>query len=148
MKNEPLALFAFDVFAPTHLTATSWRSEGDEGHRHNDLQYWVDTARMLEDANFDGIFFADTVGVHDVYAGTGDAAMRDAAQFPINDPTVLVSGMAAVTRAPHLRGHLLTDLRTAIPAGPPVQQPGPPHQRPGGMEHRDLLFGVRGSQSR
>ena len=98
VKNEPLALFAFDVFAPTHLTATSWRSEGDEGHRHNDLQYWVDTARMLEDANFDGIFFADTVGVHDVYAGTGDAAMRDAAQFPINDPTVLVSGMAAVTK--------------------------------------------------
>lgn len=97
MKNAPLSLFAFDVFAPAHLTAGSWRAEGDEGHRYTDLKYWVETARMLEDASFDGIFFADTVGVHDVYGGSGDAAMRDAAQFPINDPTVLVSGMAAVT---------------------------------------------------
>ncbi|GCE38202.1 Coenzyme F420-dependent N5,N10-methylene tetrahydromethanopterin reductase and related flavin-dependent oxidoreductases [Rhodococcus wratislaviensis] len=52
---------------------------------------------MLEDASFDGIFFADTVGVHDVHAGSAGGAMRDAAQFPINDPTVLISGMAAVT---------------------------------------------------
>jgi FMN-dependent oxidoreductase (nitrilotriacetate monooxygenase family) len=98
MKNEPLSLFAFDVFAPAHLTAASWRNEGDRGSRYTDLQYWLGVARMLDDASFDGIFFADTVGVHDVYAGSGDEAMRDAAQFPINDPTVLISGMAAVTK--------------------------------------------------
>ena len=98
MKNEPLSLFAFDVFAPAHLTAGSWRNEDDQGSRYTDLQYWVGVARMLDDASFDGIFFADTVGVHDVYAGSGDEAMRDAAQFPINDPTVLISGMAAVTK--------------------------------------------------
>lgn len=97
MKNAPLSLFAFDVFAPAHLTAGSWRAEGDQGHRYTDLKYWTGVARMLEDASFDGIFFADTVGLHDVYSGSGDAAMRDAAQFPINDPTVLISGMAAVT---------------------------------------------------
>jgi FMN-dependent oxidoreductase (nitrilotriacetate monooxygenase family) len=98
MKNEPLSLFAFDVFAPSHLTTASWRNEGDQGSRYTDLQYWIGVARMLDDASFDGIFFADTVGVHDVYAGSGDEAMRDAAQFPINDPTVLISGMAAVTK--------------------------------------------------
>ena len=97
MKNAPLSLFAFDVFAPAHLTAGSWRAEGDEGHRYTDLKYWTGVARMLEDASFDGIFFADTVGLHDVYGGSGDESMRDAAQFPINDPTVLISGMAAVT---------------------------------------------------
>ncbi|WP_311214710.1 MULTISPECIES: LLM class flavin-dependent oxidoreductase [unclassified Arthrobacter] len=98
MKKEPLRLFAFDVTAPAHLTAGSWRNEGDQGSRYTDLQYWTGVARMLEDASFDGIFFADTVGYHDVYRGSGDAALRDAAQFPINDPMLLISGMAAVTK--------------------------------------------------
>jgi FMN-dependent oxidoreductase (nitrilotriacetate monooxygenase family) len=53
---------------------------------------------MLEKAGFDGIFFADNVGYHDVFRGNADAALRDAAQVPINDPTVLISGMAAVTK--------------------------------------------------
>ena len=98
MKNEPLSLFAFDVFAPSHLTSGSWRDERDQGYRYTDLQYWTGIAQMLENAGFDGIFFADNVGYHDVYRGNGDAALRDAAQFPINDPTVLISGMAAVTK--------------------------------------------------
>ena len=98
MKNEPLSLFAFDVFAPSHLTSGSWRAEGDQGHRYTDLSYWTGIAKKLEKAGFDGIFFADNVGYHDVYRGNGDAALRDAAQFPINDPTVLISGMAAATK--------------------------------------------------
>ncbi|WP_433875270.1 LLM class flavin-dependent oxidoreductase [Sinomonas atrocyanea] len=98
MKNQPLSLFAFDVFAPSHLTSGSWRAPGDQGHRYTDLEYWKGVAQMLEEASFDGIFFADNVGYHDVYRGNGDAALRDAAQFPINDPTVLISGMAAVTK--------------------------------------------------
>ncbi|MFI2565211.1 LLM class flavin-dependent oxidoreductase [Paenarthrobacter sp. NPDC018779] len=98
MKNAPLSLFAFDVFAPSHLTSGSWRNDGDQGHRYTDLKYWTGIAQMLERAGFDGIFFADNVGYHDVYRGNGDAALRDAAQIPINDPTVLISGMAAVTK--------------------------------------------------
>ena len=97
MSDRPLRLFAFDVAAPAHLTAGSWRNEDDQGHRYAELGYWTDTARLLEQACFDGIFLADTVGYHDVYAGGPDAAIRDAAQFPINDPALLVSGMAAVT---------------------------------------------------
>ncbi|TAP41740.1 LLM class flavin-dependent oxidoreductase [Arthrobacter sp. S39] len=98
MKNEPLSLFAFDVFAPSHLTSGSWRNEADQGFRYTDLRYWTGIAQMLENAGFDGIFFADNLGYHDVFRGNGDAALRDAAQFPINDPTVLISGMAAVTK--------------------------------------------------
>lgn len=98
MKNEPLSLFAFDVFAPSHLTSGSWRNQADQGYRYTDLRYWTGVAQMLENAGFDGIFFADNLGYHDVFRGNGDAALRDAAQFPINDPTVLISGMAAVTK--------------------------------------------------
>lgn len=98
MQNRPLSLFAFDVAAPAHLTAGSWRNEGDQGHRYTDLNYWTDTARLLESAGFDGIFFADTVGYHDVYEGKPDAALRDAAQFPVNDPLMMISAMAAATK--------------------------------------------------
>ncbi|HXF03295.1 MAG TPA: LLM class flavin-dependent oxidoreductase, partial [Arthrobacter sp.] len=97
MKDQPLSLFAFDTNSPAHLTAGSWRHEADQGHRYKDLAYWKDLARTLEAAGFDGIFLADTIGYHDVYEGRPDAALRDAAQFPINDPLLLVSGMAAVT---------------------------------------------------
>lgn len=97
MGDRPFKLFAFDVQAPAHLTAGSWRNDDDQGHRYTDLAYWTETAKLLEEACFDGIFLADTVGYHDVYQGGPDAAMRDAAQFPINDPVLLASGMAAVT---------------------------------------------------
>ena len=82
MADRPFKLFAFDVQAPAHLTAGSWRNGDDQGHRYKDLGYWTDTAKLLEQACFDGIFLADNVGYHDVYAGGPDAAMRDAAQFP------------------------------------------------------------------
>ncbi|MGW8379812.1 LLM class flavin-dependent oxidoreductase [Streptomyces sp. ODS28] len=98
MSNQPLKFFAFDVCAPGHLTAGSWRDALDEGPRYTDLSYWTGTARMLEEARFDGIFFADTVGYHDVYGGSPDAALRDAAQFPINEPSLAISAMAAATR--------------------------------------------------
>ncbi|GAB2809932.1 LLM class flavin-dependent oxidoreductase [Streptomyces daliensis] len=98
MSNQPLKFFAFDICAPAHLTAGSWRDALDEGWRYTDLSYWTDTARMLEEACFDGIFFADTVGYHDVYGGSPDAAMRDAAQFPVSEPALVVPAMAAVTR--------------------------------------------------
>lgn len=97
MSDRPFKLFAFDVQAPAHLTAGSWRHDNDQGHRYTDLDYWTGTAKLLEEARFDGIFLADTVGYHDVYGGGPDAAMRDAAQFPINDPALLISGMAAAT---------------------------------------------------
>ncbi|SJM64560.1 LLM class flavin-dependent oxidoreductase [Gulosibacter sp. 10] len=97
MTEKPLNLFAFNFFAPAHLTSGSWREPGDGGLRYTDLQYWKRVARLLEDASFDGIFFADTVGFHDVYKGGVDESLRDAAQYPANDPALLISGMAAVT---------------------------------------------------
>ena len=92
-----MRLFAFDFQGPAHLSAGLWRHEQDQGHRYTDLQYWTGVAQTLEKAGFDGIFFADNVGYHDVYEGNADAALADAAQIPANDPLLAVSGMAAVT---------------------------------------------------
>lgn len=92
-----MRLLAFDCNAPAHLSAGLWRHPQDQGHRYKDLKYWTEYAKLLEQARFDGMFFADAIGYHDVYEGKADEALRDAAQIPVNDPLMLVSGMAAVT---------------------------------------------------
>jgi hypothetical protein len=32
------------------------------------------------------VFIADVIGIYDVLGGNGDAAIRQAAQVPVNDP--------------------------------------------------------------
>jgi alkanesulfonate monooxygenase SsuD/methylene tetrahydromethanopterin reductase-like flavin-dependent oxidoreductase (luciferase family) len=61
------------------------------------LDYWTGLARLLESGKFDGLFLADVLGPYDVYQGSADAAIRSGIQIPVNDPLLLVSGMAAVT---------------------------------------------------
>lgn len=92
-----MKLFAFDFAGPGHLSAGLWRHPDDRSGEYASVKYWVEVARMLEDACFDGIFFADNVGYHDKYKGSVDAALRDAAQLPANDPAYIIPAMAAAT---------------------------------------------------
>src|ERR1700744_6800825 len=78
-----------------HQSAGLWRHPDDQGHRYRELGYWTELARNLEDGGFDTLFLADVLGAYDVYGASRDAAVVDAAQFPVNDPTVPVSAMAA-----------------------------------------------------
>ena len=97
MKRE-IHLNAFDMVCPGHIQQGMWTHPQDQSHRVNDLQYWTHYARKLEAGLFDGIFFADIVGVYDVYGGSPDAALRGAVQIPANDPAVVIPAMAAVTK--------------------------------------------------
>nr|AEA29646.2 putative FMNH2-dependent monooxygenase [Streptomyces albus subsp. albus] len=97
MTSRRMRLFAFDFLGPAHLSAGLWRHENDRGHRYTDLRYWTDYARLLEEARFDGIFFADNAGYHDVYRSSVAEALADAAQLPANDPLLVISAMATVT---------------------------------------------------
>lgn len=92
-----MKLFAFDFAGPGHLSAGLWRHPDDRSGEYASVEYWVEVARLLEDACFDGIFFADNVGYHDKYRGSVDAALRDAAQLPANDPAYIIPAMAAAT---------------------------------------------------
>ncbi|MGN6580057.1 MAG: LLM class flavin-dependent oxidoreductase [Bordetella sp.] len=89
---------AFDMNCVGHIQQGLWTHPRDQSARHGELQYWVEYAKRLEAGLFDGIFFADVVGVYDVYGGNANAALRSAAQVPVNDPTLLIPAMAAVTR--------------------------------------------------
>jgi len=93
-----MKLFAFNFNGPAHLSSGLWRHPLDRGHEYKSLSYWIEYAKMLESACFDGIFFADNVGYHDLYKGNVDGALKDAAQIPANDPAYLIPAMAAVTK--------------------------------------------------
>jgi len=95
---KEIILNAFDMNCVGHIQQGLWTHPRDRSSSYTDLQYWTDYARMLEAGLFDGVFFADVVGVYDVYGGNADAALRGAAQVPVNDPTLLIPAMAAVTQ--------------------------------------------------
>ena len=96
--SKQIRFFAFDFAGPAHLSAGIWKHPEDRGHEYKSVKYWVEYAQMLEKACFDGIFFADNVGYHDVYKGNYDESLKDAAQFPANDPAYIIPAMAVATK--------------------------------------------------
>lgn len=97
MNDRRMRLFAFDFQGPAHLSAGLWRHDDDQGARYTDVKYWTEYARLLEEGRFDGLFLADNVGYHDVYEQSAGHALRDGAQLPSNDPSMVVSAMASAT---------------------------------------------------
>jgi FMN-dependent oxidoreductase (nitrilotriacetate monooxygenase family) len=89
---------AFDMACVGHIQQGLWTHPRDQSTRYADIHYWTDYAKRLEAGLFDGIFFADVVGVYDVMGGSPDAAVRHAVQVPVNDPMLLIPAMAAATR--------------------------------------------------
>lgn len=72
-----------------HQSPGLWAHPDDQSWRYKDVEYWADLARTLEKGIFDSIFIADVIGYYDVYKGDLDAALRQGAQIPVNDPLQL-----------------------------------------------------------
>ena len=88
----------------THMTAVHtsygyWRKPGNEYTAANypKMQPWIDLAKGLEAGFFDTLFIGDTLGPYDVYRNDPYEGIRSGAQFPSNDPSVLVSALASHT---------------------------------------------------
>ncbi|ACA16090.1 putative luciferase-like protein, putative alkanesulfonate monooxygenase [Methylobacterium sp. 4-46] len=94
---KPIRVNGFAIHSPVHLSPGLWRHPRDRSLAFHTLDYWTDLARLLERGLFETLFIADGIGIHDVYAGSAEAALRRAAQVPKHDPMLLVSAMAAVT---------------------------------------------------
>lgn len=89
---------AFDMNCVAHQSPGLWKHPDDQSWRYKDLEYWTELAKLLERGRFDGLFIADVLGTYDVYGADDEAAIRQAAQIPVNDPMLLVSAMALVTQ--------------------------------------------------
>lgn len=95
---KEIRLNAFAMNCVAHQSPGLWTHPRDRTAEYNRLPYWIDLARTLERGRFDGLFLADVLGVYDVYGSSPDAALRNAAQTPSNEPLLLLSAMAAVTK--------------------------------------------------
>ena len=95
--RKQIAFNAFEMNCVVHQSPGLWRHPRDSSRDYRRLQPWLALARTLERGLFDGVFLADVLGVYDVYGGDPRAALRSAAQVPVNDPLLLVPAMAAVT---------------------------------------------------
>lgn len=95
--NKQIRLNALDMNC-VGGTPGLWLHPEDQTVNYHTLEYWTDLAKLLERGLFDSLFIADIFGVYDVYGGNADAAFRNAVEFPVNDPWMLVPAMAQVTR--------------------------------------------------
>jgi len=96
--NKTILLNAFNMNCVGHINHGLWAHPRDRSTDYRQLAYWTDLARTLERGLFDGLFLADIVGVYDVYRRNVDVTLRESIQLPVNDPTLLVPAMAAVTQ--------------------------------------------------
>ncbi|MGG3798667.1 LLM class flavin-dependent oxidoreductase [Metabacillus fastidiosus] len=98
MKKKRMYLNAFDMNCVAHQSPGLWAHPDDQSYRYNDIDYWIELAKILEKGMFDGLFIADVIGIYDVYGGDKTTTVREATQVPVNDPMMLVSAMANVTQ--------------------------------------------------
>ncbi|MCZ3374703.1 LLM class flavin-dependent oxidoreductase [Rhizobium sp. AG207R] len=97
-QRKKILLNAFNMNCVGHINHGLWTHPRDQSDRYKTLSYWTSLAATLERGLFDGIFLADILGVYDVYQNSVDLTLRESIQLPLNDPLLLVSAMAAVTR--------------------------------------------------
>lgn len=129
----------FAIFSPVHLSPGLWRHPDDRSLDFSTLDYWTDVAKILEAGKFDSIFIADGIGIHDVYAGTADAALNTGAQIPKLDPMLLVSAMAHVTE--HLGLGVTAPVSyEPLHPGAPLLDIGSSEQGAHRLEYRHGLF--------
>ena len=138
MKKQ-IRLNAFAMNCVAHQSPGLWTHPRDRTPDYNRLPYWIDLAKTLERGRFDGLFLADVLGVYDVFGGSPDAALRNAAQTPANDPLLLIPAMAAVTE--HLGFGVTCNLsyRAALPVRAADVDARPSHRGPDRLERGDRL---------
>ncbi|MBB5783242.1 LLM class flavin-dependent oxidoreductase [Nonomuraea jabiensis] len=95
---DHLLFNAFTMSTVSHLLHGLW-THPDSRHRdYADLGAWLELAALLDDADFDALFLADVAGVHETYGGSPAQAVLEGVQVPANDPSMLLSALAASTR--------------------------------------------------
>lgn len=88
---------AFWMASPSQHWAGLWAHPESNSHNYTELGFWQDLALTAERGLIDAVFFADTLGVLEIYEGKPDAVMRSGGMFPANDPMMLIPAMASVT---------------------------------------------------
>jgi len=98
VADEQIHLNAFTLGCVSPQFWGAWRMPTDKSARgFTELDYWIEFAQLLEGGLFDALFFADTMGVADVFGGDEAAALRNGVFTPAIDPIVLIGALAHAT---------------------------------------------------
>jgi len=96
--EKPISFNLFEMNCVGHISHGLWTHPDNDRHRFNDLDFWVEEAKILEEGLFDAVFLADVIGTYDGYRSGPETALREAVQIPCNDPLLVIPAMAAVTK--------------------------------------------------
>lgn len=95
--RQPLHYNAFVMNTTSHIHHGQWRRRDAGQTEFNDVNTWIELAKLLEDAKFDGMFFADVSGLYGDADADFDVYLREGLQIPSNDPAVLLGALAVNT---------------------------------------------------
>lgn len=91
-------LVAYLKTGPTASYASAWRHPTASLHDIWDAERYEDVARLLEEARFDAMFFADGLGLPDLYKGSFADYVGRGGQMSLIDPMTVLPLMARVTK--------------------------------------------------
>ena len=146
--TKQIRLNAFAMNCVAHQSPGLWTHPRDRTLGYNRLPYWLDLAKTLERGRFDGLFLADVLGVYDVFGGSPDAALRNAAQTPANEPLDADPGDGGGDAKSRFWRHQQSLVRAALPVCPTDVDAGSPDRRPDRLERGDRLSRQRGPRRR
>ncbi|MEO3470435.1 NtaA/DmoA family FMN-dependent monooxygenase [Roseomonas sp. CAU 1739] len=110
---KKMHLVAYLKAGPSASYPSTWRHPAATLDDLFTAERWEGIARTLEAARFDAFFFADGLGIPDLYKGTYDDYLGRGGQLSLLDPMAIVPLMARVTK--HL-GLGITLSTTFMPA--------------------------------
>ena len=91
-------LMAYLKTGPTAMHTGAWRHPQADLHDIFSPSRYAHIARVLEDARFDGCFYADTQGIPDIYRGDFRTYLQYGGQLSYLDPLTILPIMAAATQ--------------------------------------------------
>ena len=98
MTSRQMHLVAYLKTGPTANHMGAWRHPDSELNDILTPAPYEHIAQVLEAACFDACFFADGLGLHDIYKGDFRTRLRLGGQNSLIDPTMVLPYMARVTR--------------------------------------------------
>ena len=96
--TRKMHLVAYLKTGPTASYASAWRHPTASLHDIWDAERYEDVARLLEEARFDALFFADGLGLPDLYKGSFADYVGRGGQLSLIDPMIVLPLMARATK--------------------------------------------------
>jgi FMN-dependent oxidoreductase (nitrilotriacetate monooxygenase family) len=96
--SRQMHLMAYLKTGPTASHTGAWRHPQADLHDIFSPARYAHIARVLEEARFDGCFYADTQGIPDIYEGSFRSYLQHGGQISYLDPLTILPIMAAATQ--------------------------------------------------